>query len=205
MSDSFTLPKKTDKELVELLIDGSQLAFGELYARYKGRLIHLCKRYLKSEDDAKDIVQDIFLQLWETRHLLNTELSFEAYLKTLTKNLAMDKLRHFDVHERFAQNMLMNGTDSTNETENTILENDYAKLLDECVAGLSQRQKEIFRLSRIKGHTYKEIAEILNISEHTVKEHASLALKKIKQLLMQHADIHYKTVILLLIINSATC
>lgn len=190
MPKNSVLSEKKDCELVEYLIDNSQSAFSELYARYKDRLMRLCKRYMKDDDEAKDMVQDVFLQLWETRHLLNPELSFSGYVQTIAQNIAMDKLRHFEVHARFARNILMNGTDATNETEEEIIDKDYMQFLNELVESLPPRQKEIFRLSRIKGLTYKEISEILQISIPAVQKHASLALQKIKEHLQRHADIH---------------
>ena len=58
------LSEKQDKELVELLIGGSRPAFGELYARFKDRLVYTCKQYTRDEADAEDIVHDIFLKIW---------------------------------------------------------------------------------------------------------------------------------------------
>ena len=197
------LSEKQDKELVELLMEGSHDAFGELYARYKERLMVLCKRYLKNETDSEDIVQDIFVQLWETRHLLNPELSFSGYVQQITRNYAKDKLRHLDVHSRFARNILLNVTDLSNETEDEIADKDYAKLLNELVESLPERQKEIFRLSRIERLKYHEISKLLQISIPAVQKHASLALKRITEQLQQHANIHFKIVktLLLLIAN----
>jgi len=189
------ISKKQDKELVELLIGSSQEAFGELYARFKERLLYLCKRYLKNEADSEDVVHDVFLQLWETRHSLNSEMSFAAYVQKITKNYTIDKLRHVDVHSRFAKNTLMNVADSTNETENTIIDNDYAELLKELIENLPPRQKEIYRLSRIEGLSYKEISKLLQISIPAVQKHASIALNKIKEHLQQHADIYFQIVI----------
>jgi len=187
---------KQDKELVELLIGGSQEAFGELYARFRERLMYSCKQYMRYEADADDIVHDIFLKLWETRHFLNPELSFSGYLQTITRNYTMKKFRHFDVHSRFVRNMFMNGTDATNETEDTIIGNDYAKLLNELIERLPSKQKEVFRLNRIEGFTYKEISELLHISVENVRKHASLALKKIIELFEQYTDVHIQTVII---------
>jgi RNA polymerase sigma-70 factor (ECF subfamily) len=192
------LSEKQDRELVELLIGGSQAALGELYARFKERLMYLCKQYMRNEADAEDIVHDVFLKIWNTRNFLNPEMSFSGYVQTITQNHTMKKFRHFDVHSRFVQSTLINETDSTNQTEDQIIDNDYEKLLEELIEGLSPRQKEVYRLSRKEGHTYKEIAELLHISVETVKEHASLALKKIEKQLMQHTDIHFKTVITIL-------
>ena len=183
---------KQDKELVELLTGNSREAFGELYARYRERLLYFCKQYLRNEEDAEDVVHDIFLQLWEKRHFLGTVSSFSGYVQTMIKNDTLKKLRHFDVHSRFARNILTNEIDSTNETEDAIIDNDYTKLLADVIERLPPKQKEVYRLSRIDGLSYKEVADMLHISVDTVQEHASAALKKIKKQLKLHADIQIK-------------
>ena len=190
-----SLSEKQDKELVELFIGGSQSAYGELYLRYKERLMYLCRRFMKNETDMEDTVHDIFVQLWESRNFINADLPLSAYLYTMTRNYILKKFRHFDVHSRFAHTVLMNATKTTNETENEIIYSDYENLVNKAIECLSPRQKEIFQLSRIQELTYKEISELLQISVETVQEHASLALKKIKAYLKQHADIHFQTVI----------
>jgi RNA polymerase sigma-70 factor (ECF subfamily) len=198
MLDMDNLSKKVDKELVELLMAGSQQAFEELYIRYKDRLMYFCKRILKDQTKSEDIVHDIFLQLLEKNESLNPELSFWGYLQKLAQNRILDEFRRFDIYSRFAQYIIMNGKDSTIQTESSILDHDYTKLLNELIESLSPKQKEIFQLSRIQGLTYKEIAELKHVSVETVREHAYFALKKIKKYLMQHADLHFKTVITLL-------
>ena len=187
------LSDKQDKELVTLFLNGSQKAFGELYIRYKARLVHYCKWLLKDEIESEDIVQDIFLQLWESRSSLNIEVSFSGYVYKLVQNRALNEFRKFDIHSRYAQYIMLNGKDSTNQTEDSIIDNDYAKLLDELIESLPTRQKEIFRLSRIERYTYKEISELLHISIPAVQKHASLALNTIKEYLQQHTDIHFNT------------
>ena len=196
------LSEKQDKELVELLTSGSQEACGELYARFKEWLMYLCKQFLKNEADAEDIVQDIFLKLWETRQSLGTVSSFSGLVKTMAQNYATSKLRHFDVHSRFAQNVLMNAKDLTNETEDTIINNDYEDFLDKIIERLPPKQQEIFRLHHIKGLTYIEIAEILQIPIENVRKNVSLALKKIKKQVVEHTDINIQTVILIFVLLS---
>ena len=180
-----------DKELVRLSKEGSQKAFDILYARYKRQLIYLGKRLLKNETDLEDMVQDIFLQLWDTRDALNPELSFSGYVHTLMRNRILYRYRNFDVHARYAQHILINADDSTNETEDTVIENDLTVLLNGVIESLPPMQKKIFTLSRVEGLTYKEISEILQISIPAVQKHASNALKKIKEHLKHHADIHF--------------
>jgi RNA polymerase sigma-70 factor (ECF subfamily) len=196
------LSEEQDRELVELFKNGSQAAFEQLYLRYRNPLINLCGQILKSKTDAEDVVQDVFVQLWETRALINPEMSFAGYIKTLAQNRALYMYRQFDIHSRFARHVLLNSKDTTNETEDAILDNDYTALLDKVMESLSPKQKEVFRLSRIEGLKYKEIAELQQISVETVREHASIILKKIKKHLRQHADIYLQTVIIFIIFFS---
>ena len=189
------LSKRQDKELVGLLMDGSHEALGELYARYRKQLMYYCKQYMRNESDAEDIVQDVFVRLWERRDSLNPELSFSGFMQTLAKNCITDKFRHIAVHARYAQNTFVNETDSTNETEELIIDNDYRELLNDLIENLPTGQKEIFRLSRIEGLTHKEISELLQTPVDNVRKQVSRASKKIKDLLSQHTDIHFQMVI----------
>jgi len=175
------LSKKQDQELVALFKEGSQKAFEELYIRYKKKLTQFCKYLLRDEIRAEDIAHDVFLHVFETYDALNPELSFIRYLQTIAHNRIMNEFKRFDVHLRYAQSTIIHGNDTTDQTENLILDNDYAELLKEMIDGLTPRQKEIFQLSRIQGLNYNEIAELLHISLPTVQKHASLALEKIKK------------------------
>ena len=187
-----------DKELVVLLMNGSQKAFEALYLRYIKKLVNFCIRLLKNESNAEDIAHNVFLQVLETRNFLNPEKSFSGYLYTIAKNLILYDSRKSDIHRRYVQHTVMNESDTTNQTEDQVIDNDYEKLFNEMIDGLSPQQKEVLRLSRIEGLTYKEITELLHISLPTVKFHASLALKKIKKQLITHADLHFKAVIIFL-------
>ena len=191
-----------DKELVALFKEGSQQAFEELYIRYEQKLINFCKRSLNDESKAEDITHDVFLQVFQTSEVLDSGKSFFGYLKTIAKNRVLYEFRQSDIHLRYVNKPVMHGNDVTNQTEDLIIDNDYEKLLNEIIKRLTPQQKEVFRLSRIEGLTYNEIADLLQISLRTVKKHASLALERIKKQLTKHADIHFKTVITFLLFFS---
>ena len=193
---------KQDNELVALFKEGSQKAFAELYIRYKKNLTQFCKRSLRNKSRAEDVAHDVFLQVFETYDGLNPELSFFGYLIKIAQNRILDEIKKSNVHLRYTQNTIMRETDATNQTEDTIMDNDYEQLLKKIIDGLSPQQKEVFRLSRLQGLTYNEIAELMQISLPTVQFHASQALKKVKKQLMQHAGLHFKTVIIFLIFFS---
>ncbi|MDR1668117.1 MAG: RNA polymerase sigma-70 factor [Bacteroidales bacterium] len=185
----------SDKELVVLLSGGSGGAFEELYARYKTRLLYFCNRFMKNKSESEDILQDIFIQIWETRDSLNPDLSFAAYLHTLARNRILNLFRQRDIHERFARATRMNCPEEDHQTETEIIDRDYAELMKKALETLSPRQKEIFLLSRRQELTYKEISKMLNISVFTVQEYASIALLKIKKYLTQYGDIYFKLVL----------
>ena len=179
-----------DKELVALFRDGSQKAFEALYLRYIKKLTGFCIGLLRDEARAEDIAQDIFLQILEMRDSLNPEKSFYGFLQTIAQNRILNEFKRTDIHLRYVRHALEHENDVTNQTENLILDNDYAKLVNEMIEALTPQQKKIFRLSRMQGLTYDEIAELMQISLPTVQFHASLALKKIKKQLMQHTGLH---------------
>ena len=191
-----------DMELVALIKDGSELAFRELYMRHKDQLRYSCKKYLKNETMTEDIVHDIFTQLWDTRNTLHITSSFSGYLHTSARNRIINMYRQYDVHSRFAQYILDNEKEITNETEDSIIEKDYADLLNGLIESLPPMQKTVFRLSRIEGLTYQEISEKLQISVENARKQTSLALKKIKTHLAKHTDIHFQDFIIFLLFFS---
>ena len=180
-----------DIELVILSKEGSKKAFEELYVRYEKILTRFCYRWLRCQTRSEDIAHDVFLQVFETYNTLDPEKSFYGYLQTIAKNRILNEFKKIDIHLLYAQKIIKTGDDATNQTENVILDNDYADLLNNMIESLSPKQKEVFIFSRIDGLTHKEIAQKMNISVATVKEHATLALKKMKKQLTKHTDLYF--------------
>jgi RNA polymerase sigma-70 factor (ECF subfamily) len=191
-----------DREWVKQLKNGSSAAFAELYAKYKERLIFFCNRFLKGEVAPEDIIQDIFIQVWENRHDLNPDLSFSGYIHTLARNRILNIFRQMDVHTKFAQHISNRQQDVSHQTEDDIAATDYTQLLNQALESLTPKQREVFTLSRTIGLSYKEISEKLKISVPTVQEHASIALKKIKEYLTIYGDIHFKMITIIFCIFS---
>jgi len=199
MSDIGKMTDKQDSELIALMKDDSRQAFSELYIRYYDPLYYYCRKYLNDDTEAEDIVQDIFMHLWDTRDTLTITSSFSGYIYTAAHNRMLKVVRQIEVHMRYAQQILQHAKEDTNETEDSIIDDDYAALLNKMMAMLTPKQKEIFRLSRIDGLSYIEIAERLQISVPAVQKHVSNALEKIKRYLTQHKIIHFKPIIIFLV------
>ena len=164
-------------KLVRLINKGDRNAFCELYIRFKDRLWSYCYSFLKSKQDTDDIIQDIFAYIWESRHLINAELSFSSFLYTITKNRILNHIRTTNIKTQ-VHNYL-----SQLEFQ------DFQQILLRAIDLLPPKRRQVFNLSRNENLSRKEIAEQLGISVYTVQEHISESLKFIKKYASKHADI----------------
>jgi RNA polymerase sigma-70 factor (family 1) len=164
----------TDEQLFTLLRNESEAAFNEIYNRYWQKLFVVAAKRLDSQQEAEEVVQDIFYNIWKLRHEIDIKSSAQAYLATAVK---------FQVFNRIAKNRR---TRLDSITENIATENnnalhqlqlsDLQHLLNKMVNNLPEQCRIVYRLSREEGYTRREIAETLEISEKTVANHLTKAL-----------------------------
>lgn len=160
--------------------NSDKAAFADLYNRYWAKVYNFTKLYVISTYDAEEIVQEVFVRIWEGRALIDTEQNFEGYLFIIIRNLIFNHSRK-KLNEEFYK---MTVLEAVEESYNIEEELDAANLkiyIDSLVSLLSPRQQEVFRLSRDQHLSHKEIALRLNISEKTVECHISDALKFLKK------------------------
>lgn len=151
-------------------------------------MIRFSQAYVIAEEDAENIVQDIFLYLWEHPEVFKTIDNMDAFLFTLVKNRCLNFLKHsLYVNEKKSSiqtveelEMQMNLYSLQQFDESFLTISDVENLINEVIDKLPERCKEIFILSRMEGLKYKEIAERLNISVNTVENQMSIALRKLK-------------------------
>lgn len=170
----------TDTELLSLLKDGDSAAFTEIYNRYWKKLFTVAGNKIKDLDDAEEIVQDIFVALWNRRERLQVTGTLGAYLAVSVKYKvikALDKRYHQQQYADYSRHTLSLLDDSTQEW----LQFDELKSrLSELVASLPEKCRLVYQLSRDSGYSQKQIAEELNISEKTVEAHMGKALKALR-------------------------
>lgn len=172
---------KSNKTLLKLLKKGDLIAFDVIYERYCKRLYGFVLLYIKQEADAEEIVQEIFLKLWESREKIDNSGSFEAYLFTIAYNTTISLLRKKVNEQKYLDHLKSR---QNNNRDCTTLDEVHFNQLNERVNSLlnrlTPRQKEIFLLSREKGLTHREIAQKLDLSANTVKNHLVTALNYLK-------------------------
>ncbi|MDN5200673.1 RNA polymerase sigma-70 factor [Fulvivirgaceae bacterium BMA10] len=157
-----------DIKVLRGLRRGSLNAFNEIYEQYAVKLFNFSMLYLKSREEAEEIVQDVFVKIWQNREKINEELSFNGYIFRIAKNCVLNKLRKkINEPDSFVSvNQCLVGQ---NQTENEVLFRDMEGLLEEAIEGLPVQRQLIFRMSRQNGLSNKEIAEQLDISVNTVE------------------------------------
>ncbi len=171
----------TNNELILQLKSGDMVAFNTIYDKYCYKLHEFVLMYLKQEEDAEEIVQEVFVKIWESRSKIDIYLSFEAFLFTIAYNATISLLRK-RVNENKSREYLksLQQIDSAEQVIDLIHYNELNQKVQSLLNQLTQRQKEIFILSREEGLSHKEIANKLNISESTVNNHLVTTLKYLK-------------------------
>jgi RNA polymerase sigma-70 factor (ECF subfamily) len=159
------------------------VAFYNIYERYSKRLYGFILRYIKQNEDAEELVQEVFVKIWESRNKIDAYSSFESFLFTIAYNTTISLLRKRSNEKKYLEYLKSlqqsaNSPDLIDEIQFNELNDRVQSLLNE----LTPRQKEIFQLSREEGLTHDEIAKKLDISVNTVKKHMgnTLALLKLK-------------------------
>lgn len=195
------IDRKEEQKLLIGLVNGDESCFCELYASYKNRLLFFSIKYLKSAEFAEDVFQDAFASVWENRRFVNPNQPFAPYIYTIVKNRILNLLAGLDKDQKLKQIISSYAIDSTNDTENKLLESDYTALFEKAIMNLTQQQRRVFELSRKEYKTHKEIAEELNISVYTVQQHVSASLKLIREYLKKHTGPLSDILLILLCLN----
>lgn len=176
-------PINIDSALVNLLRQGDANAFEKLFFSFADRIYYFALRYMRNQHDAEEIVQEVFVKLWENRENLNLELSFSGYLFTIARNTIFNQNRK-KVNEQAYHDYVRNYIETYScKTEDDLIYADIKSLIDKVVEELPPQRKLIYKLSRESGLSYREIAQQLNLSERTVEAHIRLALKTLTEVI----------------------
>ncbi len=170
-----------EKNWIINLKKGDKGAFYHLYEEYGKRIFAFALGYLKSKNDAEEVVQEVFVKLWNAKTSINTELSFKSYLFKISYNHICEIFLKKNRENSYKHEILDFAVDFDNRTEERIDYHSLLELVETLINKLPPRQKEILNLNKKQGLPVKQIATILNISPRTVEKHLSEALKNLKK------------------------
>ncbi|WP_406825977.1 RNA polymerase sigma factor [Pedobacter sp. KACC 23697] len=166
-----------DSELILLIKQEEEQAFTEIYSRYWEKMVSYAVRLTKSEEEAADIVQEIFVSLWNRRNILVIKSTLGAYLIRSTRNLCLRYIERNINTCDFLDKITEQAVDNSLSIEESISLKELQENIDLGIAKLPKKMREVYLLSRDEQLSYHEIAKKLNIAEGTVKKQVSNALK----------------------------
>ena len=172
------------EKLLNDLKNGNEKAFTAIFTDYFPRLSQFAISYVIDDSIAKNIVQDVFVKLWETRQSLRDNSPVLAYLLTITKNNCLDYLKHKQIESKYQKQVILGHKElelnyyALQRLEIDLLSYDeILKLIDKTISSLPPQCQQVFKMSRFENLSNAEIAENLNIGVKAVEANITRALK----------------------------
>ncbi len=162
-----------------------ELLFVDVFRQHESRLYALARKLTKSDLFAGDIIQEVFIRLWEQREQLSAIDNMEAWLYRLTENKVIDFLRKAAADDRLRDALWQSLAHNAQETESQVVAREYHRMLRKAIESLPPQRRLIYQLNREEGLNYRQIADELRISRHTVKNQLSTALQSIRSFILK--------------------
>lgn len=170
----------TDQELLRLLRNDDDDAFTAIYLRYWEKITVVAVNRLGNLEDAREVVQEVFCNLWRRREQLEITHSLNTYLAAAVKYEIFKRFAVNSRHKRLELKALDQWQEAADDTRLHLHANELQSELLTLVKALPEKCRIVFQLSRDKGYTQKQIASELGIAEKTVEAHLSTALRKLR-------------------------
>lgn len=183
MKSAFKKQTESSDQWIEKIQAGDRAAFESLFRTHYAELHRFLWGYVKSTHIAEELVQDVFVRVWENRQILDPKEKIKSYLFKVAKNLAIDHVRHVKVVRRWIdeKKALHHFSPFPKGLDDKLHDKLLLKKVKRAIEELPERRRVIFMLSRYERMSYKEIAETLEISVNTVETQISRALHELRK------------------------
>lgn len=185
----------TEKRLLLKVAQGDETAFRLLFDQYRQRIYSLSMYLTRSEFLAEEITQDVFLKIWINREQLAEINYFNAYLRTIARNVANNYLKRMATEKLILQKIAEQSDTTAQTTSNEAVFREYQQRLEEAIRQLPPQQKTAYLLSRQLGMKQEEIAHKMGLSIYTVKEYIGKAIRSIHVYINKYIDMAVLVVI----------
>jgi len=172
-----------DKLIIKNLKEGDSVSFDNIFNKYNKKVYYFALSYLKNREEAEDVVQEVFLNLWKYRNQINEYYTFSKYLFKITFNAVCKKFRKHASDKKMLEEVLQNIITEDNSTNLDIEYNNLLETSNFLIDKMPSRQKNIFLLYINDQLTSEQIAEKLNISKKSVENYLAKAKTSLRKLL----------------------
>lgn len=193
--------QNNESDILQLLQKGNIDAYVQLYNRYHGQLYSYILQFVKVPSVAEDILQDVFLKIWELHAGIKPELNFKAYLYKISRNKVFKHFQQLGNNQQMRIQLLYHLPKYISDSDLQLAWQQYEQLLHNAITQLPPQRQKIFKLCREENMTYAQVSQQLGISTNTVKEHMVLAMKSIKEQLGRNEQNIFAVASLLLYIH----
>jgi len=173
--------KYADHTLVNLLKQDDQLAYTEIFERYSRILVNHAYKMLGNRDEANDVVQEVFLSIWNKRSELVITGALSSYLYKATKNRILNHIAHKKVVSRYADSVSDFIENDYILADSDLREKELELIIAKEIALLPEKMREVFLLRKVEELSYDEIALQLNITDKTAKQQVYNSLKILRE------------------------
>ncbi len=177
-----------EQALLQLLAEGDQFAFTEIFDRYKDMVYGAAFQLLKSPTSAEEVVQDVFMKVWIKRQEFTSVHNLPAFLFKVTRNLILDRLKRMAYDLAMQRHLSRNRTSSPASDQRT-LDLEMQNIIREAIERLPTRQRFVYILAKELGYKSSQIAREMSISKLTVKKHLRLAMQFVRQYVRSRMDL----------------
>lgn len=191
----------TESELIRKIAGGDRAAFAVLYGQHLSGLYNYVYLFTKSKARAEEIVQDVFVKIWEKRAGLVYINAFKPYLYRSAKNVLLDEVRRNAVKARAIVALKPDSEESHTKTDDSIIYKEYQKIADQAISLLPEKRKAIFLMRTREELSLDEIAENLGISKSVVKKQLYAGISFVRQYLHKH-EAHFILILINFYINT---
>jgi RNA polymerase sigma-70 factor (ECF subfamily) len=182
-------PSYNEKEWVKGLLESNQTTFRTIYDAYQHQVFSFAFYLTKSSDIAEEVVQEVFIRIWEKRAQLNPDTYLLAYIKKITQNLVMDIFRKANRERSLQQHIYNYMCKLEQQDTDSLLEKELDLVYRQALQQLPPQQSIVFSLSRDENLSYQEIADQLHLSRNTVRNHMAEAIKSVRHYIRHNTDL----------------
>lgn len=171
----------SERELLLQLRAGDEGSFARLYDLYSPRMFGFLLKLTKREETAREILQEVFIRLWEKRSILDPDKSFRSYIFRIAENCVVDFFRKAALDKKLGKQLMDLASERYLHVEEHIFEREKSAILSQAINLLPPQRKRVFELCKFEGKSYKEVSLLMGISVSTISDHLLKATRAIRQ------------------------